>query len=157
MEFVVKKLSDSIVSAGTAGGFALVILILLIYGYFKYLMPYLKEFYEIKGEVEKFGVSHVNQNEYLKEITHDLEKLSEKIERFEKDIKQELKNDSKGYYRGSMNHIEKLESQITMLIARSGEIKDKAENDHKNIMIEIAKLQARLEYSNNYMARGIQK
>jgi len=157
MEFLVKKLGDSIVSAGTAGGFALVILLLMIYSYFKYLMPYLEEFYKIKGKIDNFEESHSSQNEILKVIIQDLERLNALITQTEKDMSRDIQNEATNNYKGMVNQYEKLEKQVQTLIDRSSGIKERSEKDHQEILIEIAKLQTRLEFMNQSGTRGLQK
>jgi flagellar hook-basal body complex protein FliE len=157
MDTIIKGLADLLLVGGTVGSYAMITIIMLIVGYFKYFKPFLTDFAEIKGTLDVFMNSHGE----LSVIGEDIERKLDDVIRIAQSEHGRLGEDIKTEHREQqaelLNLLKTLNKELDQLQGKSEKLKMKTEDNHKDVMIEIAKLQTRLEYMNQSGARGIQK
>lgn len=156
MNFI-KELFDYMATAGTVGAYAMVSVMLIIIGYFKHLKPFLTEFYSLKTSIQGVSITHTEASEKLRAIKEKIEKLEVSIESDIEDLTSEIEKQHDTYQVETMNKINSLEKELTTLIQRSEKIKSFNEQFHTEVMIEMVKLQTKVEYLNPNLVKGLQK
>lgn len=157
MDSILKGLADVLLVGGTIGGYAMISVILIVVGYFKYFKPFLTEFYDLRGAIEDFQASHEIQNTELVELHRLLVDTNELISKKGDDMVMAVQADHEAYHKELRNLIDLVEKELLVVLDRTEKITSKNDNSHREVMIEIARLQTRLEYMNPSVARGIQK
>lgn len=152
-----KELFEYLATAGTAGAYAMVSLILIIIGYFKYLKPFLSEFYSLKTSIEGFSISHGKASEKLNGIKGEIEKLEVKIDSNDDNLTSEIEKQHNSHQVEILNKLGSLEKELETLIHRSEKIKSINEQFRSEVMIEMVKLQSKVEYLNPNLVKGLQK
>ena len=157
MESLIKSLADLLLVGGTVGGYAMVTVIMLIVGYFKYLKPFLSDFEEMKYNIEDHTQSHNRIISLGQDIKDNIEKSTKKVTDLNSKILDKVLTENKENHVDSINLFKGLNRDIGNLLKILERLEIKTEENHKNVMIEIAKLQTRLEYFNQSGVRGLQK
>lgn len=157
MESLLKGLFESLLIGGTVGVYAMASLILIIIGYFKYLRPFLQDFYDMKGVVSSFNQKSDSQSITLEKIHHILLELNSIIDKKGDSIVVSCNSENSIVHKELKNLMDLIEKELLVVLDRTEKISSKNENNHREIMVEIAKLQTRLEFLNTSAVRGIQK
>jgi len=160
MDTLIKGIADLLLVGGTVGGYAMITIILIIVGYFKYLKPFLSDFYEMKEVIDKFQGSLGNITTSNKDIRMQLERSVDFIGQAQKVFKTDLSRDNREHHTELLNLVKELNKELGHLQSKSEKLEGKSEDNHKELLIEITKLQTRLEYANQGSIsgmRGIQK
>ena len=158
MDTIIKGLADLLLVGGTVGGYAMITIILLIVGYFKYLKPFLSDFEKIQRTIDNFVSSH-------SKLTHLSASIEEKIEHVVTNsqsehslLRKDINVEHREHHLEVLNLVKQLNKEIDELHRKSDVILRKLDENQKEITIEMAKSQTRLEYMNQGVGvRGIQK
>lgn len=157
MDTLFKGLADFLLVGGTVGGYAMISVILIIVGYFKYLKPFLTEFYDLRNAIESFQEAHDDHNKELVDLHRLLVSTNELIDKKGDVMIHAVQADHESYHKELRNLIDLVEKELLIVLDKTENITSKNDNSHREVMVEIAKLQTRLEYMNPSVARGIQK
>ncbi len=130
---------------------------MLIVGYFKYLKPFLTDFNSIKKDIDVFIKNHKLLNTKAEDIRADLGKLVEIAQQEHKEITKDIAVEHKEYHNELLNLIKTVNKELEDMTNKSNTASNKSDDNHRNLMVEIAKLQTRIEYMQNPGMRGIQK
>ena len=157
MDTVLKGLAEVLLVGGTVGAYAMISVILLIVGYFKYLKPFLQEFYELRHSIGEFKVSHTEQSSELSDIKYRLEEIKKLINFKGEDLLSKISSGHKDYYIELRNTMSLVEKEILVLLDKTDKIQTKDDSSQRDLMVEIAKLQTRLEFMSPLGLGGIRK
>lgn len=157
MDTIIKGLADLLLVGGTVGGYAMITIIMLIVGYFKYLKPFLAEFYTIQGKLQVFVVAHDKLNDKGEDISRTLQKILELSETEHSTLSAKIDSEHKKHQTELLNLLQILNKELDALQGDSDKSKVRSEDNHREIMVEIARLQTRLEFMNQSGVRGLQK
>jgi len=158
MDTIIKGLADLLLVGGTVGGYAMITIILLIVGYFKYLKPFLTDFAKIKQTIDNFVSSHTKLKDLAQDIEEKIDHVVEIAQNEHKELGKDIKTEHREHHAEVLNLIKSLNKELEALNRRADSSESKLNSNQKEITIEMAKLQTRLEYMNQgNVARGIQK
>ena len=157
MDTMIKGLADLLLVGGTVGGYAMIVIILLIVGYFKYFKPFLSDFADIKGTLDTFMKSHGRLAVMGKDIEDKIDDVINIAKTEHGKLSEDIKHEHREQQTELLNLLKSLNKELEQLQGKSERIKVKSDDNHKDVMIEIAKLQTRFEYMNQSGARGLQK
>jgi len=156
METIIKGLADLLLVGGTVGGYAMITIILLIVGYFKYFKPFLVDFYTMKKVIEEEFEDHKRIMTKIDQILRDIEKNGENVLKETKGVSSELQTDHRALQTELVNILNNLVRDVAYNIdSKTGDAKNRIEENHREIMIELTKLQSKMDYGYNSYSNGM--
>ncbi len=157
MDKIFREVIDGLVMGGSFGGFALLVLLLMVVGYFKYLKPFFEDFYALKGETDKARGMNADNVNILKDLRSKVENLETIVLDGADTISKNISGVNREIYSEVKNLLVTIEREVVVLLERTEKMSGKSDDIHKDLMIEIARLQTRLEYMNPTLPRGLKK
>ncbi|MCK5536492.1 MAG: hypothetical protein KAI79_06675 [Bacteroidales bacterium] len=152
-----KEIFELFIVSGTVGAYAMLSVILLIVGYFKYLLPYLKDFNDIKEYLSTLPSTYRIQQSKLKEISELTKDISEKDKNYYDKYFSNIRISNEKTQTLMINEIGKIKYLLEDVIKKDDKISSNVSDSFNELMIEIIKLQTRLEYMPSTMPGGIRK
>ena len=155
MEKIFAELLGRLLEPGA--GASLITVVFLVVAYFKFLKPYLVDFEFIKNFLKSIPEVHEEYDDKLTKIQVTLENLTEieilKIEELSKDFmnKNTREHDKLVVEFGKIRYL------IEEVVRKSEKISDRDLSTLNEIILEISKLQSKVEYINIGGLGGIQK
>lgn len=157
MERIFGEILGMFLVSGTVGIYALVTLVLLIVGYFKHLKPYLADFEIIKQRLSVLPEKHADFNKRI-DILEKLIKESHKedLSTMERKFREAGTLNSKDH-RDIGIEFGKIKYIIEEVARKEEKFFDKNNDAFSTILLELAKLETRLDYQNLTNLGGIRK
>ena len=157
MERFLSEVLGGFLVSGALGAYAFITVILLVVFYFKYLKPYLADFREIKSFLRTIPAVH---DRYDKNITKIFELIkdnySDNIVEREKKLNELILDNNKAH--GAIGtEFGKMKYLIEELSRKDEKFYDKNNDSFSKILLELTKLETRLEYQNGPTLGGIRK
>ena len=157
MERFLSEVLGGFLVSGALGAYAFITVILLVVFYFKYLKPYLADFEEIKSFLRTIPAVHAR---YDKNITKIFELIkdnySDNIVEREKKLNELILDNNKAH--GAIGtEFGKMKYLIEELSRKDEKFYDKNNDSFSKILLELTKLETRLEYQNGPTLGGIRK
>ena len=157
MERFLSEVLGGFLVSGALGAYAFITVILLVVFYFKYLKPYLADFEEIKSFLRTIPAVH---DRYDKNITKIFELIkdnySDNIVEREKKLNELILDNNKAH--GAIGtEFGKMKYLIEELSRKDEKFYDKNNDSFSKILLELTKLETRLEYQNGPTLGGIRK
>ena len=157
MEKVFGEIIGMFLVSGTVGIYALLSLVLMIVGYYKYFKPFRKDFDQVKIFIDAVPKEH---EEFSKQIDH-LEKIINNNNNENITIMKEGLRDSDLHNSNEHRNIgvefSKIKYLIEELARKEEKFFDKNNSTFNDIMVILSKLETKLDYQNQQGLGGIRK
>ena len=157
MEKFLGEVFGAFILSGAFGVYAFIIVILLVIFYFKYMKPFLGDFEDIKSFLGSLPEVHDDYNTKLEEIVELMsETHKEDIIYRERKIRELVAENNKAH-NAIGNEFSKMKYLIEELSRKDEKFFDKNNEAFSKIILELTKLETRLEYQNGPVLGGIRK
>ena len=157
MERFLSEVLGGFLVSGVFGAYAFITVILLVVFYFKYMKPFLVDFEDIKTFLKTIPDVHKGFNKQIYDIS-ELIKDNHKNEMLFRDKKiNELVLDNNKAHGAIGTEFGKMKYLIEELSRKDEKFYDKNNEAFSRIILELTKLETRLEYQNGPVLGGIRK
>ena len=140
-----------------SAGYSVIVVILLIIGYFKYLKPFLADFEYIKTFVSTVSITHTEFHKKLDKLSDEVKDLNRDSNLFlDKKFSEADIHNSKEHLAIS-NEFGKIKYLMEEMARKGEKISDKDSAIFNDIILELSKIQSKLDYMNTGGLGGLKK
>ena len=150
-------LIETLFHSGMGGTYAMILIIMAIYSYFKFLKPYLQDFNEMKQFLISVPASHIKFNKRLDKIEDIIIESKKEIMSLDRDLFRDYNSNNDKLHIDIVVDLNRLRESISSLLDGGVVMSTKNEENFKNILIELVKLESRIEFMNGSPYKGLQK
>ena len=151
------KLFETLFQGGMAGTYTMVLIVMAIYAYFKILKPYLEDFNDIKLFTEEVLRQHININGKVDKVQETVEDKYDSIISAQRNLFRDFSVDNDKLHMSIVVDVNRLKEVIQQVLETENQLSIKSEENFKSILIELVKLESRLEFMNTGTFKGLQK
>lgn len=156
MDTLATKMFEFFIASGTISSFIMLGLLVIIYGYFKYIKPFLKDWNDLKVGIISRETSYVELVSATKDVCDVIDSLKIDIAKISAMIRSDIESHNVKTVETITRELEKLQPVVLRI---SEQLKNNGSYDQEKmnqVILELTKINLRIEMNqNNGQLRGM--